>query len=633
LKHPNEILEQYWGYPSFRPLQEEIIQYVLRDLDTIALLPTGGGKSICFQIPALIKDGICIVISPLVALISDQVNALKEKGIKALSITGGISFQELNILLDNAIYGNYKFLYISPERLSQEVVQNAIRKMNVSIFAIDEAHCISTWGNDFRPSYKNINILRGLHPLVPYIALTATATPEVLNDTITELELNDPKVIKGSFFRENLSYNVIHAEDKLYKLEKILKKSTGRSIIYVRSRRSAVEYSDQLNDLKIPSTYFHGGISSEEKNERLKQWMKTDRSVMVATNAFGMGIDCPDVRYVIHVQLPDNLENYFQEAGRAGRDGLYSRSIIFYNDHDRLMIKKQFIDSRPTAKDLKILYKTLNKFFQIPYGEGEFEEFSFNFNSFCTIYELNSMLTYNSLNVLDRLGIIQLSKQFGRKSKMKYIASSELVLDYFEKNPTISIIGKTLLRLYGGIFDLITPINLDLLANKTGQSIQKIIDILQKMENDQMIELDLQDTDASITFLVPREDDKAINRISKEVVMLNKRKEQDVASVLRYIDNNKICRSVQLINYFGENVRLQCGICSVCTVQKTSPNKKESTMISEQLLSILEENDCTSRELTESLNFRESKILAVIHQLMDQEKIGINIKNQYYLNQ
>jgi ATP-dependent DNA helicase RecQ len=243
------------------------------------------------------------------------------------------------------------------------------------------------------------------------------------------------------------------------------------------------------------------------------------------------------------------------------------------------------------------------------------------------------MLTYNSLNVLDRLGIIQLSKQFGRKSKMKYIASSELVLDYFEKNPTISIIGKTLLRLYGGIFDLITPINLDLLANKTGQSIQKIIDILQKMENDQMIELDLQDTDASITFLVPREDDKAINRISKEVVMLNKKKEQDVASVLRYIDNNKICRSVQLINYFGENVRLQCGICSVCTVQKTSPNKKESTMISEQLLSILEENDCTSRELTESLNFRESKILAVIHQLMDQEKIGINIKNQYYLNQ
>jgi len=632
LKHPNQILEQYWAYPSFRPLQEEIINSVLKDQDTVALLPTGGGKSLCFQIPAMIKDGICIVISPLVALISDQVNALKEKGIKALSLTGGISFQELNTLLDNAIYGNYKFLYLSPERLSQEVVQNSIQKMNVNLFAIDEAHCISTWGNDFRPSYKNINLLRGLHPLVPFIALTATATPEVLIDTISELELNDPSVIKGSFFRENLSYNVIQAEDKLYRIEELLKKSTGKSIIYVRSRRSAVEYSDQLNELNIPSTFFHGGISPEAKKERLHSWMKKDRSVMVATNAFGMGIDCPDVRYVIHVQLPDNLESYFQEAGRAGRDGQYSKAIVFFNDHDRIMIKKQFIDSRPSTSDLKVLYKALNKFFQVPYGEGEFKEFSFNFNSFCTIYELNAMLTYNGLNVFDRLGIIQLSKQFGRKTKMKFIVSSETVLEYFEKNPSISIIGKTMLRLYGGIFDLTTPINLDLVANKTGQSVSKIISILQKMEHDQMIDLDLQDTDASITFLVPREDDKTINRVSKEVIAFNKKKEQDVASVLRYIDNNKTCRSVQLLNYFGEKERKQCGICSVCTTQQTIPSKKESLLISEQILRLLEEKNCTSREMVESLNFSETKTLNVIHQLMDIKKIGINTKNQYYLN-
>jgi len=293
LKHPVQILEKYWGFSQFLPMQEEIITSVLNDRDSVALLPTGGGKSVCFQIPALAQDGICIVISPLVALMNDQVNSLKKKGIKALAITGGIKPQELNILLDNAIYGNYKFLYLSPERLKQELVQNAIRQMSVNLFAIDEAHCISQWGNDFRPAYKNIKVLRSLHPLVPFIALTATATPEVLEDVIVQLQLEKPTVFKSSFVRENLSYQVIKEDDKLYRIEQLLKNNSESAIVYVRSRKHAVEVSNQLNSLGISSNYFHGGITPEEKQLRLEEWMQGEKEVMVATNAFGMGIDHP----------------------------------------------------------------------------------------------------------------------------------------------------------------------------------------------------------------------------------------------------------------------------------------------------------------------------------------------------
>ena len=633
MKKPLQILEHYWGFSSFKPLQEEIITSVLNDKDTIALLPTGGGKSVCFQIPALLKDGICIVVSPLVALITDQVQSLKDLGIKALSITGGISYQDLNTLLDNAIYGNYKFLYLSPERLTQEIVQNAIRHMNVNLFAIDEAHCISKWGNDFRPSYKNVNVLKELHPLVPYIGLTATATPEVLTDTISLLKLETPAVIKGSFLRENLSYNVQKEEDKLYRIQKILKKNTGKAIVYVRSRKTAIEFCNQLNSLNITSTFYHGGISVEEKKERLKNWLHGDQSVMVATNAFGMGIDCPNVRYVIHIQLPESIESYYQEAGRAGRDGNYSKAVLLYNNYDKILVKKQFIESRPDTKDLKKLYRTLNNYFQVPYGEGEYAEFSFNFNTFCQTYDLNSLVIYNGLYTLDRLGIIQLSKQFGRKSKLKFIASSQKILHYFEKNPSISLIGKTVLRLYGGVFEMTTPINLELIASKTGQSIKKIITILQKMENDQVLELNLQLTDASITFLVPREDDKTINRFSAEVNALNHKKKKEVNSVLRYIDNEKKCRSQQLIEYFGEKSKSSCGICSVCTSKKSMPNKKEVALISEKILVLLEEKELSSREISERLTFTEEKILKILQLLLDIEKIGISTNNKYYLNE
>lgn len=632
MKSVRDILAQYWGYSSFRPTQEEIISSVLNGKDTVALLPTGGGKSLCFQLPAMAMDGICIVISPLVALMEDQVNALKQKGIKALKITGGISFNELSSQLDNARYGNYKFLYLSPERLQQEVVQNYIREMNVNLIAIDEAHCISQWGNDFRPAYKNITVLRELHPLAPIIALTATATSEVLEDTISELQLELPSIFKNSFVRENLSYQVLQADDKLYQAEKILKNNTGSAIVYVRSRKSTIEISEQLNSLGITSTFYHGGISSKEKTKKLDAWRSGTISTMVATNAFGMGIDHPNVRFVIHLQIPESLESYFQEAGRAGRDGKFSEAVLIYNSYDKIHVKKQFVDSLATPSDIKTIYRKLNNYFQISYGEGEFTKHNFNFSQFCQTYDLNTLLAYNALNSLDRLGVVQLSQEFGRKSTVQFMISSDALLNYFEKDLGVSVIGKTILRIYGGIFEMPTSINLDLIVSKTGQSLEVVISALEKMERDLVIELSIQITDATLTFLVPREDDKTINVISREVKALNQKKALQVKSMLNYIENTKTCRSIQLVSYFGETNAAKCGVCCVCKPKTSELSKSETHEIARNILAVLEGSELSSREICGKLNISEEKITKVIRLLIDTEKIKINPRNQFYRN-
>lgn len=556
---------------------------------------------------------------------------MKDKGIKAINLTGGISFSELNSLLNNALYGNYKFIYLSPERLEQEIVQNYIKQMNVNLIAIDEAHCISQWGNDFRPAYKNITILREIHPLTPIIALTATATIEVLKDTIVELRLEQPEVFKNSFVRKNLSYQVHKIDDKLYKAEQYLKNNYGSAIVYVRNRKGTIEISEQLNRLGISSTFYHGGISAKEKAQKLQAWRKGNVSTMVATNAFGMGIDQPNVRFVIHLQIPESLESYFQEAGRAGRDGNFSTAVLLYNDYDKIQVKKQFVESLPQATDLKMIYRKLNNYFQISYGEGEFTKHNFGFSDFCKTYSINSLLAYNALNNLDRLGIIQLSQEFGRKSTLQFLVSSDRLLSYFDKDTTSSIIGKTILRIYGGIFEMATSINLDLISSKTGQSIEVIISTLRKMERDQLIEMSLQITDATLTFLVPREDDKTINVISRDVDALNRKKTAQVNSVVNYIEDTKTCRSVQLVKYFGETTSENCGICSNCDSSSPQTSNKELKHIALQILALLEGGDLSSREITEKLTFADDTVLKVIRILLDAEKIKISVKNQYYL--
>ncbi|MEL6810363.1 MAG: ATP-dependent DNA helicase RecQ [Bacteroidota bacterium] len=628
---PVNILQNIWGYPAFRPGQEEIIQSVLAGNDTVALLPTGGGKSLCFQIPALVQEGICLVISPLVALINDQVKSLKEKGVKALALTGGISFAELNTLLDNAVYGNYKFLYLSPERLQQESVQNAIKRMDISLIAIDEAHCISQWGHDFRPAYQNIHCLSDLHPKVPTIALTATATKKVLQDTIKQLRLSHPQIFKNSFLRANLSYQVKEESDKLYRIEQILRSRTGNAIIYVRSRSKAEEVSGHLNHKGIASSFFHGGISSEEKKNRLDAWKSEIIPTMVATNAFGMGIDHGNVRSVIHIQLPESLESYFQEAGRAGRDGAPALAIILYGPNDKQLAQKQFVEAIPSVKDIKRLYRILQNYFQISYGEGEFTNHSFSFTDFCTSYQLNTLMAYNGLTMLDRLGVIQLSKEFGRRSILKFLVPSQALLKEFEKNVSFSVVGRTILRMYGGIFETANAIDLKLVANKMGMPVDQVVSVLKEMEQRELIELKLHTTDASITFLLPREDDKTINPLQRDIKALKDRKEEQLTAVIDYIDDTSSCKQIYLTNYFGEEKNQSCGICSFCVSKNVSHTKNEMGDISMSILSLINETPLDSRTIIEKLTFEESEILTVIHLLLDAGKIHLNAVNQYFV--
>lgn len=630
MKSPQHILETYWGHQSFRPQQQEIIEAVLRGQDTVALLPTGGGKSICFQIPALLKEGLCIVISPLISLMNDQVASLTNKGIKALAITGGISHQELHIRLDNARYGNYTFLYLSPERLQQELVQNVLKQCSVSLIAIDEAHCISQWGNDFRPSYRNITMLRDMHPLVPIIALTATATPEVLEDTIASLQLEMPQVYRSSFVRPNISYQVALAEDKLYAIEQLLKNNTGNTIIYVRNRKATVDLSQQLNAIGIASHFYHGGLPTKQKESNVAQWQKGTHRVMVATNAFGMGIDHPTVRFVIHTQFPESIESYFQEAGRAGRDEKPAQAVLLYSDYDFIQIKKQFVDTLATVDAIQKIYKKLNSYFYIPYGEGAFTNHNFNFLDFCKTYHLNTLVTYNGLQSLDRLGIISLSKEFGQKSTLHFICESAVALDYFKGNPLASVIGKTILRVYGGIFEMPTRVNLELIQQKTGQSIPIIIETLQKMQQDGLLDASFQTTDASITFLQPREDERAIHVVAKQIKAINDKKKQQVAAVIDYVNNKKTCRSQQLVSYFGEKTAAPCGICSVCTSAKKDP-KVQTKEIKNVITQALEENNKTSRELAEIGACTSYQLVAVLQKMLDANLVGIDHQNKYYL--
>lgn len=631
MQHPITILEQYWNFTAFKPLQEDIINAVIEGEDTFVLLPTGGGKSLCFQIPALAKEGLCIVISPLIALMKDQVQRLQEQGIKAMALTSGITLEHLDTLLDNCIYGNYKFLYLSPERLQQELVQERIKQMNVNLIAVDEAHCISQWGNDFRPAYKHIKLLRQLQPGVNVVALTASATPIVVEDIIKALDFIQPKVFKQSFERPNLAYLVLQEDDKYYRIESILKKYTASSIIYVRNRRLTLDISAFLEKKGITATYYHGGLSNTEKDIHMQFWLNNQKQVMVATNAFGMGIDKPDVKTIIHFNFPESMESYFQEAGRAGRNGDKAFAVILKNNSDELLVKNQFLGVLPTVDFIKQVYRKLGSYFQISYGEGEFTTHDFDFNSFCKTYQFNSVLSYNALLLLDRTSIISLSKQFHNQISIQVIASNAVVFHYLETHKNLEIILKSILRMYGGIFEHDTKINTHKIAEKSSSTETHIIAVLKQLERDQIITLNLAKTDAQVTFIQPREDDKTINRIASIIEQQNTLKQEQVAAVLDYIKNDTVCKSMQLLTYFGEKHVKPCGICSVCTTSNKKATTQDLKALRHAIIELLEAENLSSRAIISKLDASEDAIKKVLQLLLEHQIISITNTNTYKL--
>ncbi len=629
--NPREILKKYWGFSQFKGSQEQIIAEILEGRDVLALLPTGGGKSLCYQVPALAKKGICIVVSPLVALIQDQVDSLRTKGIKAIALTGGIPPWELTDLLDNCLYGNYKFLYLSPERLQQEVVQERIQQMQVNLLAIDEAHCISQWGNDFRPAYLGCSVLRDLAPDAPAIALTATATQSVAQDIVENLKFQDPLEIKDSFARDNIAFKVLVDEDKRYRLRQLCTTTPRSGIVYVRTRRMAQEIAHLLNENKCTATYFHGGISKREKEQRLGLWMRNEIKVMVATNAFGMGIDKPDVGLVVHYQIPDSIENYFQEAGRAGRDGGDAEAVLVINGADEIQVKNQFLSVLPDIPFLKLLYYKLCNYFQIAYGEGEHETFQFRFNEFCDTYKLNSIWAYNGLRILDQNSVIALSEAFSKKTTVQFTASKQQLFHYLDTHKKEAPIAQTLLRTYGGIFDFETKVNTVLISKKAKVPEQLVLDFLETLQKDDIIKYKAEHSDLEITFIVPREDDRTINVFAKKIKAQQQTKIGHVEQMLSYVKNDKTCRSRQLLSYFGEHKKGSCGKCDVCT-RKKKVTKDVQQVIAMDVLDLLGEKRQGSREMINVLPYREEVVLKVLQELLENGKIGINAKNEYELN-
>ncbi|MGO4875219.1 ATP-dependent DNA helicase RecQ [Pedobacter psychrotolerans] len=626
-----EILQKYWGYPAFRPLQQDIINSVLEGKDSLALLPTGGGKSVCFQVPALVKEGICIVVSPLIALMKDQVENLKSRGIEAIAIYAGMGKREIDILLDNCIYGKIKFLYLSPERLLAELVRVRISYMNVNLIAVDEAHCISQWGYDFRPPYQQIARLREIHPEVPVLALTATATAFVRQDIMDKLEMTDPQVFVKSFARDNLSYVVFNKEDKYKKLLDICTNVKGTGLVYVRNRRETAEVSNFLNRNQVKADFYHAGLERDVRFKKQEDWKLNKTRIMVATNAFGMGIDKADVRTVVHLDLPESLEAYYQEAGRAGRDEKRSYAVLLANQSDILNLESRYIDSFPAPDDIRKTYHYLGSYFQLAFGAGEGLTFTFDIADFCKRFNISVLKTISALKFLEHDGYLTLSESVFLPSRMMFIASHEDIYRFQIENKAYDGIIKTILRSHGGAFDGFISINEADLAKKTGLSYKDIIALLHKLQSLELLTYIQQTDQPQLQYVRPRVD---MDHFDLDVKYLELRKEillKQINAVISYASTN-ICRSIQLLAYFDEHHASKCGVCDVCLAEKKAENDQLiNDEIDFEIISLLQQQAFTLDDLVTAIKKgTENERIDAIRELLDAGKIKTDGK-KYYL--
>ncbi len=624
-----QILIKYWGYTSFRPMQEDVIHGVMEGNDTLALMPTGGGKSLTFQVPALAKEGICLVITPLIALMRDQVENLKRKNISALSIHSGMSFNEIDIALDNCIYGDVKFLYVSPERLSTEIFRTRITKMNINLVAIDEAHCISQWGYDFRPSYLKIAELREFIPEVPFLALTATATPDVVKDIQQKLGFKKENLLQKSFERKNLVYLVRNQEDKTGYILNTLKKIKNSGIIYVRTRKKTQELAQLLQKEHISADYYHAGLSHQVRTQKQGEWKEGKTKIMVSTNAFGMGIDKPDVRYVIHFEAPDNLEAYYQEAGRAGRDEKKAWAVLLYNESDRQKALQRAKKNFPDIKEIKRIYNGLGNYLRVPYGGGKHLAFDFNAYEFARAYSVSLITIYSSIKVLQQEGYLELTDELNHQSKLHFLVNRDDLYKFQVANATFDGFIKLLLRIYSGVFSDYSNIDEAFLAKKANVKIDVIYNYLNKLKSLGIINYIPKRDKPMIVYTEERLPNKSLVISTDNYKFRKDRYYEKLEAVLDYAENDGKCRSQQLLAYFGEKDAKRCGQCDVCIKRnELELSKYEFDLILDDIKKILSEKEINMKDLVGKVQYPEEKTIKVVRWLLDNNKI---IQENYIL--
>ena len=617
MQHYLQILKQYWGYDEFRPLQGDIIRSIAAGKDTLGLMPTGGGKSLTFQVPTMAMDGLCVVVTPLIALMKDQVDNLKKKGIAAAAIYSGMSHDEILLTLDNAVYEAYKFLYVSPERLGTSIFQQKLKQIKICMIAVDESHCISQWGYDFRPSYLRIADIRELLPEVPVLALTATATPEVVDDIQKQLHFRKPNVFQKSFHRSNLAYVVRTVENKDENLLKILNNVPGTSVVYVRNRKKTREVADFLNQNGISAEHFHAGLKNENKDARQARWKQGETRVIVSTNAFGMGIDKAEVRTVIHLDLPDSLEAYFQEAGRAGRDEKKAYAVLLYNNGDATKIKKRISDSFPEKDMIRKVYESLGNYFEMGVGSGLDSVFAFDIADFCARFKLPVLIAYNSLKILQQAGYIELTDEQDSSSRVLFTIGKDNLYS-LKHSPEQEKLIHILLRSYTGLFTDLASINEDTIAKRLEWTHDELYQQLVGLSKENIIQYIPRRKTPFLTFIRERE---ATNRLvlSKETYDVRlERYTIRVKSVLNYAQEENLCRSQMLLSYFGEKETKPCGKCDVCLKKN---EKQVSTddfeTIRQFILQILRSEELTLNALVRKIPFKEPKVIDVIRFMMD----------------